>query len=717
MDERDELQLFQYLKDNSQPANEDTLDELINKKDKYDINPNTNYAILDHLIKSNGPKLEQFFYDYNQTLTFSQRKDIILRLQKTDIGKKIDNQIGLKKIESFKEKYFQSLNELQKALTSETEESYIKLKQLFKTRFYVDNTAIKIPLIYGTNELKYSGLINDLYQCLFYNQVKQKNESIIEENKENKENKHTDEKCFSQNKGKLFERYPNSIIKNKTELDNSKNNDIITKKDENDKLSIKPMEIDLTERVEKTFNEFSEIGQFIIEYLDIILDKEFNECFKIKKTVNLDDSPKFNHNYNITPEIDSLFFHLLFFDLLMIIFSVQGRKNYDVKSKYIFFEKKAKKIIKLRKLKKFCKIISLETMEEITFNNSGQIKNEYYKIIDLENNDNTYIFNPYDYIFQNFDNFNNFEDILRAFQDSKNFSLNKIFKERSLFNDNELSKLFNENIKLMLKSKLSDQLFNQFDNYKKYKNPFIQENGDKFINQTFDITYYMPFPFTNVAGYTYKNYGLIFLNSRKLIANTLKPNTFFFKKICYISFKKVVNIHEIIGHYCSCIVHGNDILLGLETPQDTFIDYGPTKEFEEIYSCLDGGDKGEAIIFGNKIKFIFIIGALFILNNDNYEENIDEFRKKFIKANEPNNFKETIFNAIEESKNSEIINCIKKSLQDVDDEIKITISNSLFSFRFYFNTDSEDEPIFEDGILFWDRLTHLDRTFKKRNFN
>ena len=92
----------------------------------------------------------------------------------------------------------------------------------------------------------------------------------------------------------------------------------------------------------------------------------------------------------------------------MIIFSVQGRKNYDVKSKYIFFEKKAKKIINLRKLKKFCKIISLETMEEITFNNSGQIKNEYYKIIDLENNDNTYILNPYDYIFQNFDNFNNF---------------------------------------------------------------------------------------------------------------------------------------------------------------------------------------------------------------------------------------------------------------------------------------------------------------------
>jgi hypothetical protein len=68
-------------------------------------------------------------------------------------------------------------------------------------------------------------------------------------------------------------------------------------------------------------------------------------------------------------------------------------------------------------------------------------------------------------------------------------------------------------------------------------------------------------------------------------------------------------------------VHGNNILLGLETPQDTFIDYGPTEEFEEIYSCIDGGDKGEAIIFGNKIKFIFIIGALFILNNENYEEN------------------------------------------------------------------------------------------------
>ena len=83
MDERDELQLFQELKDNSQPANEDTLDELINKKDKYDINPNTNYAILDHLIKSNDPKLEQFFYDYIQSnLNFFPKKRYYIEITK-----------------------------------------------------------------------------------------------------------------------------------------------------------------------------------------------------------------------------------------------------------------------------------------------------------------------------------------------------------------------------------------------------------------------------------------------------------------------------------------------------------------------------------------------------------------------------------------------------------------------------------------------------------
>ena len=41
----------------------------------------------------------------------------------------------------------------------------------------------------------------------------------------------------------------------------------------------------------------------------------------------------------------------------------------------------------------------------------------------------------------------------------------------------------------MLKTKVINQLFNQFENYKKYKNPYIGEDKEKFIQQTFDISY------------------------------------------------------------------------------------------------------------------------------------------------------------------------------------------------------------------------------------
>ena len=68
MGERDELKLFQEIKDKYEPENRDSLDELIKKKDKYDINPNTNYAIFDLAIKSNEPKLEELFYDYNPAI-------------------------------------------------------------------------------------------------------------------------------------------------------------------------------------------------------------------------------------------------------------------------------------------------------------------------------------------------------------------------------------------------------------------------------------------------------------------------------------------------------------------------------------------------------------------------------------------------------------------------------------------------------------------------
>ena len=86
--------------------------------------------------------------------------------------------------------------------------------------------------------------------------------------------------------------------------------------------------------------------------------------------------------------------------------------------------------------------------------------------------------------------------------------------------------------------------------------------------------------------------------------------------ICKLSIYKITFKHEIIAYYTSVIYHSNDREVKLKTHQNTLNDYCPLKLYSHLYyATLDAGDKGEALIFGNKIKLIFIRGALFILDN------------------------------------------------------------------------------------------------------
>ena len=86
----------------------------------------------------------------------------------------------------------------------------------------------------------------------------------------------------------------------------------------------------------------------------------------------------------------------------------------------------------------------------ITFEDIEEIKNDNYVIVDLKDEKNKIIFNPYDYIFQNINccKIKNFQDIEKAFNNPKNFSLNKIFKNKILFDDKNIFEVFKENIKI-----------------------------------------------------------------------------------------------------------------------------------------------------------------------------------------------------------------------------------------------------------------------------
>ena len=147
-------------------------------------------------------------------------------------------------------------------------------------------------MIYGTNELKYGGLISNLYQNLFI-----KNSTNKDEENDNNINNQDDNN-----------NYPENIIKIKTI---SKNNTSENQMDVND-------EIDENEENGNIFFKCT----FINRYLNKICNEEFYEFFNIKEHFQCDDSKNFEQEYKLSPQIDSLFFRLLCFDLIFSIYSI-----------------------------------------------------------------------------------------------------------------------------------------------------------------------------------------------------------------------------------------------------------------------------------------------------------------------------------------------------------------------------------------------------------
>ena len=691
MEYREELKLYQELKEIALPSSGDTLNELLKKKDIYDINPNTNFKIMKKYIEFDDDEkimeednfdeqFTNFYLYYNQTLTFNQKSEIINKIKTNNKGELIKKLIGFNE-KSNMENYFDILNILKSLHKTESVEEYSNFKNLFFTKYYIDNESIKIPLIYGTNQLKYGGLISNLYKNLF----------II--NSENNEGNNIKEEQYKNNHN-----YPENIIEKKE----NKLKDNINVDSAQRSIKIK--------EVNENFIFYKII--FISKYLDKICDKEFYEFFNINEQFQLDESKKFEPNYKLNPHIDALFFHLLYFDLIFSIYSINGDNYYMDNFESIFFEFKSHKLYYLRILNKIFKFIKCENNQVIEFNISNDIQNADYLLVDLKDEKNTLKFNPYDYSFLKLKNSNikTFNDAKKAFNNPKYFSLNLIYKNKRLFNDEKLFKLFEENIKNMLNSNAIDELYNQYKNFKEFNNPYKNE---EFIKQTFDIILYLPIPFKIIGGFTSKNFGLIFLNNIELNKRNDLPTIFFCKSISHLSFKKVTIIHEVLSHNTSVIIHANKKEIGLLTPPNTFTEYFPKDIYIDIYSNYDRWDKGDSILFGNKIKDIFIKGALFILDNENWKLNLEDFRSKFIFLNNPNNSKNENFNVNEESSKDKIIDYLIKNNSDL---IKIFETKENLSFSFKLNSEFNDEnEFFKDGVLYLNRVSHKSIVSKKIN--
>ena len=99
--------------------------------------------------------------------------------------------------------------------------------------------------------------------------------------------------------------------------------------------------------------------------------------------------------------------------------------------------------------------------------------------------------------------------------------------------------------------------------------------------------------------------------------------------------------HEIISHYLTILLKANDKDIELYTPDQTFIDY--TSSDDSHKNLYDGGDKLESVLFDNKIIFLTLKSALYILDENNWNNlYFFTFKKNFKKNNELKKDKENI---------------------------------------------------------------------------
>ena len=156
-----------------------------------------------------------FFFNKIQTLCFNQKKEIIEKIcqdENKEIKEDILNWININD-KSFFKSYFLILKKLLKIYEQYKNVKNInpvEIENLFKKEFYVDNKSIKIPLIYGCTELKYAGLINNMYHHLLIRRNNEKGEK--------------EGKLSNGNKFYGYDNYPKDIMEKKEPTNEEKEN-------------------------------------------------------------------------------------------------------------------------------------------------------------------------------------------------------------------------------------------------------------------------------------------------------------------------------------------------------------------------------------------------------------------------------------------------------------------------------------------------------------
>ena len=301
-DEKKKFLLFTQLYENSKPRGNEGIPKLKEKAKIYDINPHLNYKIMKKILDKQNMEDEDisffnnFYRSYIQTLFYDQKLEIINKIEKRK-NKLITQKFEWNKI-SFIDSYFDILKQLQK-IDDINKVDYDEIIILFHQKYYVDNNDINIPLIYGTNELIFAGLINNLYHCFFFD----------------KELENIDIKDINVDPITGYINYPKNTmnkLKTYTETDNS----VYIIMDIDEELPDEKTEFD-----DEIF--YSKL-QFIRPFVDKIISDDFKEIFNIEELKKENSS----NSYQVKPKMNALIFHLIYLELIFHIYNIYGQNHY-----------------------------------------------------------------------------------------------------------------------------------------------------------------------------------------------------------------------------------------------------------------------------------------------------------------------------------------------------------------------------------------------------
>lgn len=564
----------------------------------YDIDRQNNYEILSKVFESdlsNNEKAEEFLQKM-YILNFEERCNFYNKYKNI-----IDNS---EKIKKYNKSKFIQLREtkkiykdiLEKLLTSKPND----FEKYMSTECFMELPRVSIPITEGSSELKFCYFIEEIY----YTFCKSKSspierKKIINEYKSFQNNINN----FDNPLKNIDMRESNDLLVLKKKISTIKSNN---NENNNNIEDSKNYNLFVGKQINKFYNKKTLFEPIIKKYLS--QEFEENRNYYLKKMEKDGDYSRIEFIYEIA-------IGLLLYCINKFPFETMKQKSlYDF---YEYFYENTE--IKYKYLEMILLKVDGKLYDgEKEMNEIKNLKNKNY-IIKFKDK-KIVKFNPFDYVIQFlYDDLtrNTYEEFVNKMKDSKNWSIQKCSLSKKLYKLEKTNDLFEKFYDKFINHNVLRKAYKELESFNGMDYIYDSNELKKQINENL---FYLPFPIKFLSGLTPKKYGVILINKNRFYStfnNYEEKIERFTKKLCESAFIIITLIHECFFHYFRVILFSNN-RGNLGTPPYPFNNY----LINENYCVDDGRDKGEILLFGKKVTYLYLNGLYKFLSLqlwDNYK--------------------------------------------------------------------------------------------------